>query len=191
MATRALPVPSKSRHSRQSHTGLALLEALSTEYRAALRRSERYRGRVATCRAGGVDSDPLVCRHPRCQLALPRGLAGFAPFGFVLEVLVREEQLLTSSPYDTQRRNRHSAAACLGAPYYVLACASLFELTTLPLASALARKRLLGATLVSRFQVVGMLPDILDDVFLLNLPLEAAERALDRFAVLDPDLSQV
>ena len=61
----------------------------------------------------------------------------------------------------------------------------------LPLASALARKRLLGATLVSRFQVVGMLPDILDDVFLLNLPLEAAERALDRFAVLDPDLSQV
>jgi hypothetical protein len=30
-----------------------------------------------------------------------------------------------------------------------------------------------------------MLLDILDDVFLLNLPLEPAESALDRFALLD------
>jgi len=30
-----------------------------------------------------------------------------------------------------------------------------------------------------------MLLDILDDVFLLNLPLEPAERAFDRLALLD------
>jgi hypothetical protein len=54
---------------------------------------------------------------------------------------------------------------------------------------ALSRERLLRSTLVSRFQVEGMLLDILDDVFLLNLPLEPAESALDRFALLDFDFS--
>jgi hypothetical protein len=34
-----------------------------------------------------------------------------------------------------------------------------------------------------------MLLDILDDVFLLDLPLEPAESALDRFALLDFDFS--
>ena len=57
--------------------------------------------------------------------------------------------------------------------------ASLFELTALPLASTFACKRLLGPALVSRLQVEGVLLNILDDVFLLNLPLEAAECALD------------
>jgi hypothetical protein len=34
-----------------------------------------------------------------------------------------------------------------------------------------------------------MLLDILDDVFLLDLPLEPSESALDRFALLDFDFS--
>jgi len=34
-----------------------------------------------------------------------------------------------------------------------------------------------------------MLLDILDDVFLLDLPLEPAESAFDRFALLDFDFS--
>jgi len=34
-----------------------------------------------------------------------------------------------------------------------------------------------------------MLLDVLDDVFLLNLPLETAEGALNRFPVLDLDFS--
>ena len=68
---------------------------------------------------------------------------------------------------------------------------ALFEVATLLLASALPRERLLGATLVSRLQVVGMLLHVLDDVFLLHLPLEAAERAFDRFAVLQFDFSQI
>jgi hypothetical protein len=47
------------------------------------------------------------------------------------------------------------------------------------LAIPLARESLLGSALVAGFQVEGMLLDILDDVFLLNLPLEPAESALD------------
>jgi hypothetical protein len=50
---------------------------------------------------------------------------------------------------------------------------------------ALPRERLLCSTLVSGFQVEGMLLDILDDVFLLNLPLKTTESAFDRFALLD------
>ena len=123
--------------------------------------------------------ESLVLRHPRCQLARPRGLAGFAPFGFVLEVLVREEQLLTRSPYELNAAIDTAQLLVLELRTSSPLARRYFELTTLPLASALARKRLLGATLVSRFQVEGMLLDILDDVFLLNLPLEAAERALD------------
>jgi len=53
------------------------------------------------------------------------------------------------------------------------------------LAVALAGERLLGAALVTRLQVEGVLLDILDDVFLLHLPLEAPESALDRLALLN------
>src|SRR4051794_34572330 len=53
----------------------------------------------------------------------------------------------------------------------------------------LARQRLLGATLVAWLQIEGVLLDILDDVFLLHLPLEAPESALDRFALLNLDFS--
>jgi hypothetical protein len=35
-----------------------------------------------------------------------------------------------------------------------------------------------------------VLLDVLDDVFLLDLPLEATEGVLDRFALLDLDLGQ-
>ena len=58
------------------------------------------------------------------------------------------------------------------------------------LATPLARQRLLRATLVSRFQIVRVLLDVLDDVFLLYFALEAAQRAFDRFAILHLDFSQ-
>jgi hypothetical protein len=35
-----------------------------------------------------------------------------------------------------------------------------------------------------------MLLDILDDIFLLNLPFEASQRAFDRFTFLNLDFSQ-
>ena len=57
------------------------------------------------------------------------------------------------------------------------------ELLTVPLPG----QRLLGPSLVTRLQIEGMLFDVLDDVFLLHLALEAAERALYGLAFLDLD----
>jgi hypothetical protein len=59
------------------------------------------------------------------------------------------------------------------------------------LAVALAGKRLLDALLLARLQVVGVALDLFDDVLLLNLPLEAAQRTLYRLAILDRDFSQI
>jgi hypothetical protein len=59
------------------------------------------------------------------------------------------------------------------------------DLLTAPLPS----KRLLSPTLVTRFEIEGMLFDIFDDVFLLYLSLEAAECTFDRLAFLDLDFS--
>jgi hypothetical protein len=56
---------------------------------------------------------------------------------------------------------------------------------------SLSRKRLLRPTLIAGLQIEGMLFDIFDDVFLLNLPLEPAKSALDRLALLDFHFSHV
>src|SRR5262245_24594908 len=58
------------------------------------------------------------------------------------------------------------------------------ELLPVPLSS----KRLLGPTLVSGFQIERVLLDVLDDVFLLDLALEAAECTFDGLAFLNLDL---
>src|SRR5262245_41112685 len=58
------------------------------------------------------------------------------------------------------------------------------------LATPLSSQRLLGPALVAGLQVETVLLDVLDDVFLLDLPLEATEGVLDRFALLDLDLGQ-
>src|SRR5215510_11132459 len=66
----------------------------------------------------------------------------------------------------------------------------LFRLAADLLAVPLAGKSLLGAALVTGFEVEAMFLDVLDDVFLLHLPLEAPEGVLYRFALLDLDLGQ-
>src|SRR6185369_1676980 len=58
------------------------------------------------------------------------------------------------------------------------------------LAIPLPRQRLLRTALVARLQVEAVLLDVLDDVFLLDLALEAAEGVLDGLAFLDLDLGQ-
>jgi hypothetical protein len=57
-------------------------------------------------------------------------------------------------------------------------------------AQAFACQSLLDSLLLTRFQVEGMLPDILDNVFLLNLPFEAPQRAFKRFAIIENYFSQ-
>ena len=58
------------------------------------------------------------------------------------------------------------------------------------LTTPLARQRLFRATFICRFQIVRVLLNVLDDVFLLHLALEAAQCALDRFAILHFDFGQ-
>src|ERR1035437_6065807 len=55
---------------------------------------------------------------------------------------------------------------------------------------ALARESFLGALLLTRFQVEGMPLDFLNDVLLLDLALETAQRAFQGFSVLDVDFCQ-
>src|SRR4029079_18022322 len=75
----------------------------------------------------------------------------------------------------TRRRSRSAAA--------------LLRFASKLLAITLSRQRLLRAAFIARLQVEGVLLDILDDVFLLHLPLEPSESALDRFALLNLDFS--
>jgi hypothetical protein len=60
---------------------------------------------------------------------------------------------------------------------------TLFSPELLPI--PFAGEGLFGPALVTGFQIEGVLLDVLDDVFLLNLPLEPAESAFNRFALLD------
>jgi hypothetical protein len=66
----------------------------------------------------------------------------------------------------------------------------LVRLATLLLPRSLVRQRLLGAAPIARFQVEGMLLDILDDIFLLYLPFEPPKRTLDGLAILHFHFSQ-
>src|SRR5205809_5035470 len=69
--------------------------------------------------------------------------------------------------------------------YLVGRSVSLLRLAPELLPIALSRQRLLRSPLVPGFQVEGVFLDVLDDVFLLHFPLEAAQRALDRFSLLN------
>ena len=65
----------------------------------------------------------------------------------------------------------------------ILLFASLF-------AATLARERFFYALLFAWLQVKGVTLDLLDDVFLLNLALKAAQRVLEGLALLEPDFCQ-
>ena len=58
------------------------------------------------------------------------------------------------------------------------------------LSAALARKRFFHALLFAWLQVKGVTLDLLDNVFLLNFALKAAQRILEGLALLEPDISQ-
>jgi hypothetical protein len=58
-------------------------------------------------------------------------------------------------------------------------CVGLLDVAPLLLAGAFASEGLLGAAFVAGLEVERVLLDVLDDVFLLDLPLEPAERTLN------------
>jgi hypothetical protein len=61
---------------------------------------------------------------------------------------------------------------------------ALFRFASELFSVPLPRQCLLGPTLITRLQIEGVLLDVLDDVFLLNLSLKPTEGALDRLAFL-------
>ena len=61
----------------------------------------------------------------------------------------------------------------------------------LSLPGSLYGKGLFQALPFTRLQKIRMFLGLSDDIFLLNLPLKAAQGALKRFAVLDDDNSQL
>src|SRR5262245_5883078 len=73
---------------------------------------------------------------------------------------------------------------------YLVGVARLLQLAPELLAIAFARQRLLRPALVAGLQIEGVLLDVLDDVLLLNLPLESAEGALDRLTLLNLHFGQ-
>ena len=82
--------------------------------------------------------------------------------------------------------NPRTKESCLGTPSVATSSGvGLFRFAPEFLAIPLARQRLLGSTFIPRLQIKGMLLDILNNVFLLDLPLEPTESALNRLALLD------
>jgi hypothetical protein len=76
--------------------GAPLLEALPTEDRPSLRGLEWHGGFLATTRTIGASFHLWVIAGRRGpHSGRPLGLAGFAAFGFVLELFVVEEQLFS------------------------------------------------------------------------------------------------
>ena len=90
---------------------------------------------------------------------------------------------------------RPGVASQATAPLVLPGRSTRFETTSVDFAALLlarpfTRERLLGASPIAWFQVEGVLLDILDDIFLLHLPLEPAKRAFDGFAILHFHFSQ-
>ena len=67
---------------------------------------------------------------------------------------------------------------------------NLLDITSAFLAVALAREGFFCALLLARLQVEGMSLDFLNNVFLLDFALEAAQRAFQGFSILDVNFRQ-
>jgi len=175
---------------------LPLLEALLAKHRATLRWTEGYCRFLPARRALGRRFDPVPCRRwPGTDPVGSLSLARLAPLRLVFELLIGEEQLFACSPNEIR--------AAIHAPQGLVLelhrspprarrsrdRSLLLRLATEFLTVPLARQSLFCPALVTRLQVERMLLDVLDDVFLLNLALEAAECTLDRLAFLNLDFS--
>jgi hypothetical protein len=66
----------------------------------------------------------------------------------------------------------------------------LFYFAPALFAAAFPSQGLLGPAFVSGFHVEAVFLDVLDDIFLLHLTLEAPQGVLDRLAILHPDFGQ-
>jgi len=195
--------------------GPPLLETLPTVNRPPLSWLKGNSRLFSTLSAGGCGFDPMVAL-PAQGLA-PLHLTRLATFWFVLKSLVGEEKLLprcenelrsavhtlqdpipvlhnrTPLPEqgptpDELRSGRTPRGLCRSHSY--AASGSLILFVSGLLACPLASQGRLDSLFLSRFQVERMSFDFLYDVFLLNLPLEAAKRVFQGLPVLKPYFSQ-
>jgi hypothetical protein len=84
--------------------------------------------------------------------------------------------------YCRNEKGRHGLAGGL--------CEALVLLFTSLLAAALSRQCFLQSSLFTRLQVVGVTLYFLNDVLLLHLPLEAAQRILEGLTLLKTNFRQ-
>jgi hypothetical protein len=71
-----------------------------------------------------------------------------------------------------------------------LNCAELIGLSAILFSGSLSSQSFFHALLLARFEVKGVTPDLLDDVFLLHLALEATKGILQRLALLQSNFCQ-
>src|SRR5207249_3121196 len=120
------------------------------------------------------------------QLLAGRPDEGVAAVHAVQRLVLELHRYLSHSPLLSRHRGGMPApdvASRAPAP-------AAIDFAALLLARAFTRERLLGAAAIPGLQVEGMLLDILDDIFLLHLPLGPAKRALDGLAILHFHFSQ-
>jgi hypothetical protein len=137
---------------------------------------------TTTAVAATVTATVAALRRTRTPLCLAR----LAAFGFVRKVLVSEKRLFSRRPHEIRTAVRTLKNSVLEVHQVAL---GLVHLSTELFPIPLARQRLFGSALIAWFQVERVLLDVLDNVFLLDFPLETAECALDRLAFLHFDFS--
>jgi hypothetical protein len=166
------------------------LEALFTEDGSPLRWSKRHGRFLATGRTS-CDRFNTFTGHRARRATGPFDLTVLAPFRFVLEVFVGEELLLSRRPDEFRATVNAPEDPVLELHRSLPRRVGLLQLAAELLAVPLACESLFGPALVTGFQVERMFLDVLNDVFLLDLPLETPKGALDRFALLDLYFSHV
>ena len=147
------------------------------------------------------------------QRLVALAFTGLAPLGLVLEAFVGVKELLARGKHEiraavdalqdpvlvlhasppcsnrpARRQPRQTRSVRLSLSRLSLAASVLF--VPCLLAIAFTGQRLLHPLLFTRFEVIRMAFHFFDNVFLLNLPLEAAQRVFQGLAFLKSNLSQ-
>ena len=132
--------------------------------------------------------------------AIPLGFAGFATLGEIPEVLAGKEKLLACRKdeiraafcafQNTVRVLHHEAAPAGCGIAWNRKRAELFVIASALFSAALACQCFFNATFFARFHVVGMLLDVLNNIFLLDFSFKATKGIFQRLTFLESDFRQ-
>lgn len=127
----------------------------------------------------GLPPSIVLRKHPRFGPSVPAQRPG-------AQLLIQERETALF-PFGCDRKKANKSGRFLAGAALV----KLILLFTSFLATAFARERFLDSFLFARFQVKGVTFHFLDDVFLLNLAFETAQRILEGLTLLKSDLCQL